>query len=74
MEPTELRRVFAANVKKRAKRKKVSLNTLAELAGIARSPFYRALSGKSAVTLDRLCKIANALDCEPEDLLRRPRP
>lgn len=62
--------MFADNVRKRADEKGLSLNMLADLAGIARSPLYRVLSCESSVTLDRLCKLANALECNPSDLLQ----
>jgi len=70
VQPAELRKVVAANIRQRAKKRRVSLNALADLAGIARSPFYKALSGSASFTTDRLCKLANALGCEAHDLLR----
>ena len=60
------------NIRARAKKRRLSLNALADLAGIARSPFFRALSGDSSFTTDRLCKLASALGCRVRDLVDEP--
>ena len=41
----------------------------ADFAGVARASFYRCLGGTESMTLDRLAKIAAALEVEPHVLL-----
>ena len=69
VKPDELRRIFADNVRRLASENGMSLNSVAIAAGVARSAFYRVLDCEEAVTIDRLCKIATALDCDPKSLL-----
>ncbi len=73
MEPLELRRVFASNVRSRAAKNGISAHAVAVLAGIAPPGFRLALRGRQSVTLDRLCKIAAALGCQPDELVRWPK-
>lgn len=52
-----------------ATERRLSLNKVADFSGVDRSAFYEALRGDSSMTLDRLCKVANALGVEPWRLL-----
>lgn len=70
MEPEALRRLVAEKIRLLAQRRAMSLNQLADFAGIERSAFYKALGGQQAMTTDRIAKIAEALEVEPHDLLR----
>ena len=69
MDPRELRRVVAANVRAVAARRGMSITQLAGLAGIDRAGLSRCLTGHAAMTTDRLCRLANALDVVPRELL-----
>lgn len=69
MEPDELRRVVGNNIRRIAWKKGISLNRVADFAGIDRSGFFRAVAGKAAFTTDRLAKIALALEVAPAELL-----
>lgn len=70
MEPADLRAVVAANVVRIAKKRGLSISKLADFAGIDRAGLSRCLNGRAAMTTDRLCRLANALDVEPHELLR----
>lgn len=50
------------------KKKKLSLNHLADFSGIGRGRLSEILSGKSSPTLRTLAKIANALEVKMRDL------
>lgn len=71
MEPPELRAVVAENIVRLAKKRGLSIVKLADHAQIDRAGLSRCLNGHTAMTTDRLCRIANALDVEPHELLRR---
>ncbi len=70
MSPQELRQVVAENIRAAAERRGVSLNSLADFAGLSRAGLHFIVTGKKAATLDSLAQIAEALDVEPADLLR----
>ena len=70
MDPTEIRELVAQNIRRLAAARGISLNHLADFAGIARASMYRCLGGDEAMTLDRLAKIAAALEVHPMELLR----
>ena len=69
MEPLDLRRTIAANIRRLAKERGLSLNRLADFAATSRSTFHKALAAEHAMTTDRLCRIANALEVRPWKLL-----
>lgn len=69
MEPQALRLVIAANIRRLAGEKGISLNYVADFAGIDRRGFYRALNGEEGMTSDRIAKIAQALEVRPAELL-----
>jgi DNA-binding Xre family transcriptional regulator len=70
VEPAEIRALAAENIRRLAVERGISLNHLADFAGIGRPAFYRCLGGDEAMTLDRLGKIATALEVHPMELLR----
>jgi len=69
VDPRELRRVVAANVRRLAARRGMSITQLAGLAGIDRAGLSRCLTGRAAMTTDRLCRLANALEVVPRELV-----
>ncbi len=68
--PRRLRGVITRNIRRIAKEKRISLNKLADFAGIDRSGLYQVLRHDVALTTDRLCRIADALEVEPWTLLK----
>ena len=70
--PDDLRDRVGERIRELAKRRKVSLNALAEDAGISRAMFYRVLKGQTPATTDTLAKLAKALRVDPMELLRPP--
>ncbi len=69
MSPIELRKLLSANVRELAKSKMVSLNKLADLAGISRPTMHFLLASRSSVGVDTIAKIADALGEHPSVLL-----
>ena len=74
MSPTDLRQLLAANVRALAEAKGVSLNKLADLAGISRPTMHFLLTARSSVGIDTIAKLADALDLHPAVLLRPTEP
>jgi transcriptional regulator with XRE-family HTH domain len=72
--PTDLRQLLAANVRASAEAKGVSLNKLADLAGISRPTMHFLLTARSSVGIDTIAKLADALDLHPALLLRPAEP
>ena len=69
MPPSALHRRIAASIRDHADRQKVSLNKLADFAGISRRQLARVLSCEQSPTVATLEKIASALDVGVRDLL-----
>ena len=70
--PSEaLQAALAENVRTLAEKRGVSLDVLADLAGVSRRQLYNMLSGEHDVTIGWLEKIADALEVEMPELLRR---
>lgn len=69
MDAADLRTLVAQNIRQLAADRGLSLNRVADFAGVARASFYRCLGGTEAMTLDRLAKIAVALEVHPRELL-----
>jgi transcriptional regulator with XRE-family HTH domain len=63
------RREVAARVREAARRRRTSLNRLADLAGISRSQLARILRGKQDVKLGTLKAIADALSLPTRELI-----
>lgn len=73
MDTEEIRARVAMRIRELGARRKLSLNGLADRAGLTHSLFYAVLAGERAATTDTLTKLAIALGVEPMELLRPPR-
>jgi len=69
VEPSDLRKLVARNIRALARRRGLALTAVADFAGTARSQLFAVLATDSSPTLDWLAKIASALDVEPWQLL-----
>jgi transcriptional regulator with XRE-family HTH domain len=67
--PIELRRLLAENVRDLAKEGNVSLNKLADMAGISRPTMHFLVMARSSVGVDTIAKLADALGQPPARLL-----
>lgn len=74
VDPEELRATFANRVRERAAARGMSLNSVADRADISRPFLYDMLAGRKAPTIDTLARLAGALECRPDELLRLDRP
>jgi transcriptional regulator with XRE-family HTH domain len=66
---SDLRSVFARNVRSSAEARGVSLNSLADFAGVSRAQMYNVLAGNSSPSLDWISKVAIVLECDAWELL-----
>ena len=64
-----LQDIVAANIRFYAAEKPMSLDSVADFAGVSRRQLYNFLSGEHDITLGWLDKIARALEVEPATLL-----
>jgi phage repressor protein C with HTH and peptisase S24 domain len=69
VEPRDLRRAVAANIRSIAKRRRRTINALADFAGVSRAQMFNVLAARTGATVDWLAKVASALDVEPAALL-----
>lgn len=69
MDADALRAVVAENIRAAARRKKVTINALADFATVSRAQMFNVLAGTSSATTDWLAKVAGALEVEPWQLL-----
>ena len=67
------RKALAANIRRISKRRRVSLNALADLSDVSRSQLFAVLAGTSSPSLDWLARVADGLGVEPFELLRARR-
>jgi transcriptional regulator with XRE-family HTH domain len=58
------------NLRVRMVERGLSIRDIADAAGINRPALYPLLRYEQAPTLDRMVALANALECEVQDLLR----
>lgn len=65
----DIQTVVAKNIKAIRKRKRISQDRLAELAGLNRVHLYRLESGKQSMTLRTLKLIADTLGVKVQDLI-----
>lgn len=65
----DLAKLFAARVREEALERGLSVNMLADFAGLARGFVSQLLRGEKGASLDTVEKIAAALDLEPWQLL-----
>jgi transcriptional regulator with XRE-family HTH domain len=68
----DLRQVFAANLRRARHAKGMSQEALAYEAGVNRSYMSKLEKGGSYVGLEIIGKLAEVLDVEPADFLKRP--
>jgi transcriptional regulator with XRE-family HTH domain len=61
--------VFAKNVRATAEARGLSLNSLADFAGVSRAQMYNVLAGNSSPSLDWISKVAHVLELEAWQLL-----
>ena len=73
VDPEELRATFASRVREKAAARGLSLNSVADRADISRPYLYDILAGRKAPTIDTLARLAGALQCRPDELLRPDR-
>lgn len=64
-----LRAVFAKNVRATAEERGLSLNSLADFAGVSRAQMYNVLACNSSPSLDWIAKVAKVLELEAWQLL-----
>ncbi len=72
--PAEIRAVIARRIRALAKERDITMTALADFAGVGRRSLHRALAGDEALTVDRLAKIAEALEVHPKQLLDEDEP
>lgn len=66
-----LHKQIATRIRDLARKRKKSLNVVAELAGISRAHLGRLLKCEQSPTVETLAKVAAALDIEVTDLVKR---
>ena len=69
MRESECRERVATNVRRLARRKRISIEHLADFAGLSSGTLWKLLAHQHNPTLRTLVKLANALECDPQDLL-----
>lgn len=69
MEPERLRAVIAANIRRHAARKGLTMPVLAGLAGVAHGGLYRVVNGTAYIRADTLARVAAALGVLPRQLV-----
>jgi transcriptional regulator with XRE-family HTH domain len=69
----DFRQVFATNLRRVRRAKGFSQEGLAWEAGVNRSYMAKVETGKTWVGLEIMCKLADASEVAPADLLRPPR-
>jgi transcriptional regulator with XRE-family HTH domain len=67
--PSALHRQIAARIREHAKKRKLSLNKLADFAGISRRQLGRLVNCEQSMMVSTLEKIADALGVGVRDLL-----
>ena len=70
VDAAELNAIFAEQVMARAKKRKWSVNRLADFAGVSRGYLSLVLRGKKTPTLRTVAAVATALEVEPWTLLK----
>lgn len=69
MTDKELTQMFAKRIKRKMVRLHIDQRELAKRAGITEVSMSRYMTGKRKPTYDTVIRIAQALDCEPGDLI-----
>ena len=65
------RKAFGITISRLRLRKGLTQERMSGLAGIARSHLVALENGEKTVRLDTLCRIADALEIRPSELIRR---
>lgn len=65
--------VLAANIRRLAKRRRLSLNALADVAGVSRSQLFAVLNGTASPTTDWMHRVSLALEVEVWQLIKPTR-
>jgi len=73
VEPKEAHTIVANQIRERAAARGISMRTLAEKMETSRSHLSAVLEGTRSPTVSWLCRVAEALGCQPYDLMRPPR-
>ncbi len=68
----DVRRRFGKNLKSIRQTKGISQEELADLAGLHRTYIGSVERGERNLSLENICKIADALSCCPGDLINGP--
>lgn len=66
-----LRIVFAKNLKRARLEKSLSQEALADLAGLHRTYIGAVERGERNISIDNIERLANALECDVKELLKR---
>jgi transcriptional regulator with XRE-family HTH domain len=64
----------ASRIREIAKRKGLTMVTVADGSGVSRATVWAVLGGRRSATTDVLAKLAAALGVDPGELVRAPRP
>jgi transcriptional regulator with XRE-family HTH domain len=73
VEADELRARVGSRIRELAERRKIPISDLPARAGVSRAHLFAVLRGSKSPTIDFLNRLANALECDPHELLRPPR-
>jgi transcriptional regulator with XRE-family HTH domain len=65
----EIHLQFCERVRNRARKRKISIEALADAAQISRSQLWRILAGQSSPSLETIAALAEALGCKPKQLV-----
>lgn len=65
-----LHRVIERNIRREAASRNLTIQALADFAGVSRSQLYNVFEGTYSPTLDWLGRVADALEVDVVDLLR----
>lgn len=68
----DARQTLATNIRFLARKRRVPLNILAELASVSPTHLYDVLAMRRAATIDWVERLALALDVSVSDLLKAP--
>ena len=72
-EDVRTRKILARNIRSRAAERNVTLNRLADFAGISRAHLFHILAGTRGASIDVVAKIASHFDLEAWELLVPPK-
>lgn len=70
MKKQTINAILSTNIRKQVKRNQISLNRLADEAGISRSQLFNVLAEGTSPSIDWLDRLATALDTEVWKLLK----